>query len=513
MLARWTNIISTAALIVLISSSLMVGSAREGTENDEYALEISVLDSRTGGPVKAFMAIYQGNDVIAKLETNENGLARAVLPAGNYTYGMEARGYQPVKGRLIIVDSAVALTISMEPVSDDAEKGVLQAHLVDAVKGGPVLGVMTINGKDGTSTAIKSGERGLVKAELPAGNYSYSVEARGYEPVKGRFALKGTVLEIRVSMKPNSDEVPQEPYGVIFGAVMGPEKRPMAGVMVIIMGAPIRHTMDPVLMDEDWSLPPEQVGEQFMERVQTDREGNFKVRVPFGGYQVMVELKGFNPYFDLIEVSKDNREVRVHIMLEKMYEEPPFPDMARAVVDLSYADMDSDGNPEKVHLVIDLDGDKVPELELTMVDRNSDGNPEELNVRSSLPLVMRERIMGLLMMFLQDPSVLPFPEASEDPDDWDWTDGMAQDGSEKVDWDEILARLIGDGEEEEDGRDPGSEEGLDDNKESTSGPVSEREGSNDSGPRFLIAGGSLIALFLLILTVLALGVLLRTKKN
>jgi hypothetical protein len=492
----------------------MVGSAREGTDNNGYALEISVMDASTGSSVKALMTVYYGNDVAAKLETDENGLARAELPAGNYTYSVEARGYQPVKGRFFIVDSAVALTISMEPVPNNAEKGVLQAHLIDAAKGGPVLGVMTIYHSNGRYEAFKSNERGLVKAELLMGEYTYSVESRGYEPVKGRFVLNGTVLEIRVPMKPMIDEEP-EPFGVIHGMVVGPEKKPMAGVVVQIMGAPIRVPMDPSVMNSDGTMPPDNTGNAFIERVQTDREGNFKVRVPFGGYQLIVELEGFNPYFNSIEVSKENSEVRVHIMLEKMNEErPPFPDMARAVVDLSYADMDSDGNPEKAHLVIDLDGDRIPELEFSMVDRNSDGNPEEFDLHSSLPLMMRERIMGLLMIFMEDPSVFPFPEGPGLPDDGDKNNDGAWEGEiGDIDWEDLIERLAGGDEEEGTGPTSEAEEDLDDDSEGNSDPVVDREGANDNDPSYLLAGGALVALFLLILTIFAFGVLMRTKRD
>jgi len=149
-----------------------------------------------------------------------------------------------------------------------------------------------------------------------------------------------------------------------------------------------------------------------------------------------------------------------------------------------------------------------------MVDRNSDGNPEEFDLHSSLPLMMRERIMGLLMMFMEDPSVFPFPEDSGFPDDDDNNNDGAWEGEiEDIDWEDLIERHAGGDDEEGTGPSSEAEEDLDDDSEGNSDPVVDREGANDNDPSYLLAGGALVALFLLILTVFAFGVLLRTKRN
>jgi hypothetical protein len=300
---------------------------------------------------------------------------------------------------------------------------------------------------------------------------------------------------------------------------MGPGKEPVAGAAVNINGM-VREPfpVDPTMVNADGTMPPGNTFSAFMERVETDREGHFKVKAPFGPYEIMVEARGYLPFFTSVVVSREQSEVRVPIMLERMPDEPPFPDMRRAVIDLSYADQDSDGNPEKFHLVMDLDGDKVPELEVSMVDRNSDGNPEELNVHSSLPPPVRMRIMDIIMMLMVDPPVLPFPDSPGDDEGW-WEGDDDGDGTApKVDWDELLRKLMdGETDEEvsediEDGPEPIDEQTGEEDGASGS-TVSDKEGGGDEGPSYLMAAGAVTAIFLLILIVLSLGVVLRMGRK
>ncbi|MGA1872538.1 MAG: hypothetical protein ACMUHY_02610, partial [Thermoplasmatota archaeon] len=341
---------------------------------------------------------------------------------------------------------------------------------------------------------------------------------------------------------PLEDEEPEPPeqrWGVLYGHVMTPERKPVAGAHLLIHR--MMRTPEPVILEdgtvvepevspddstarpgipEDPERPPEDPDgpDSRPERppepltIMTDREGMFKVRLPFGAYVIEARARGFHPAEQMVRITPDRPEMRVLIVMEPFEKEPERPG-GRMKIAFNMIDENSDGNPEKVFFGADLNGDGIHEIEYHMVDRNSDGDPESVEWVLDIPMEMWERIMGMVMMFIKNHhgewgEMPPLPDDVEYWEDEGWEDG-------DIPFDPALLEELLGKEVEDDAPEGGSEEPEDiDNGDIDPSLVSDKESSSGAGGSPVLEIMVAIGILLLVLAAIAgFGLFIRKNRN
>jgi hypothetical protein len=506
---------------------MVTGVIAEETDQERDAnVYGKVVDASTGEGIYALVHIVgMRSDALWKFETTEEGLFRGYLPAGPYVWEAEARGHHPGRGEFEVGERGAEIKIPLKAIEEeDPPEEPPQVNLKGRmVKEGTregVMGYLSFMDQDEKTYNTKTDEEGYFKGLLPPGLYLWKAGARGYENQMGRLQIGREVVELTIQMVPLESEDPEPEFGILHGIVITPERQPVPGAYIMIHPMMEREH----LVDETGVILEEEMAARGPIELRSDREGMFKVRLPFGVYILMAKAEGFMPQEMEIKVTPRMPEQKLHIIMEP--ERPPI-DWGRVKMVFKMEDPNSDGVPEIVHFAADLDGDGEHDIVFKMVDRNSDGNPESVEWMLNIPMDQWEWMKALVMRFVENRGEKPFyppePVWEEYPEDPDWgpdgdpnvegREGYPDDGVPPMD-PELLKELLG--MEEEEQKDDMSND-LDDSGET--GEVTEEgdpSGVKDKGAStapVLEIAAAVTALFLLLLLVLIAGVLIRRKLN
>ncbi|MGA1849110.1 MAG: carboxypeptidase regulatory-like domain-containing protein [Thermoplasmatota archaeon] len=514
------------AFILLLSSFLVAGVIGQETDSQGDAnVTGKVVDAATGDGLQAVVYIAGlRSDRTWTFESNEKGLFRGYLPAGPYVWEAEARGYNPGRGEFEVGENGAELkrplkAIKEEDPPEDPPQVNLKGRMVKEGTREGVMGYLSFIDQNEKTYNTKTDEEGFFKGLLPPGLYLWKAGARGYENQMGRLQIGREVVELIIQMVPLESEEPEPEFGILYGMVMGPEKEPIPGAHIMI------HPMmerDPAV-DASGAILNDEMAARGPIELRTDREGMFKVRLPFGIYILMVHAEGFMPQEMEVRITPRMPEQRLHVIMEP--EGPPI-DWGRVKMVFSMEDPNSDGIPELVHFAADLDGDGEHDIAFKMVDRNSDGNPESVEWMLNIPMDQWEWMKALVMRFIENRGEKPFhppePEPRYPGDPHDRPDGdpnadgswdHPEDDIPPLDPDQLKELLENEGREQED--DAGND--LDDSGET--GDITEDgdpPGVKDKGAStapVLEIAAAVGALFLLMLLVLVAVVLIRRKMN
>ena len=153
-----------------------------------------VTDAKTGDPVKAivsFPEIKNSNPV----ETDEDGIFRVQLPAGNYTIRVDAAGYKPQVEPLVI-EARKAKIVNFELIA--AEGAIKLTGKVYDRSNSQGVGANIVFEKDGKQyKSVSDASSGIYMIKLMPGVYKVTISADGYIPKTIPFIVPKTGPMIR----------------------------------------------------------------------------------------------------------------------------------------------------------------------------------------------------------------------------------------------------------------------------------------------------------------------------
>ncbi|MDG6223885.1 MAG: carboxypeptidase-like regulatory domain-containing protein [Candidatus Thermoplasmatota archaeon] len=383
-----TAIVLAMALIVSGSMiSLAVGEASEPNVNGH------VLDAASGEGIPALVTFYlsDGNSKI-EVRSDDDGYFALFLREGEYRYTVESRGYESYKASVKVGASSLTMRAPMK-ASADKPVDNLYGSVHDAESGSPLYAVIAIHLPDSIEPLMKleTDRSGQFSALLRPGEYRYHAESRDHESVKGRFSIpEEGVVKLPIKMSPMNGDMD---HGIVHGIVLTGGERPVPGCEVLIF---------PLLIDGHHN---EKGPAPMSER--TDEHGEVHMRVPFGAYHVEVHREGFVPGFAEFEVTAERPEAHFKIFIAPV--EAPEPPPGHGIrIEFERIDRDSDGNPERVFMMVQMDMDPEPEVLYEIMDRDSDGNPEVVTFTMNVEPRLQALILMLIDVYLRE--VPPFPD-------------------------------------------------------------------------------------------------------
>jgi len=506
------------ALLLLVSTFMVAGVIGQETDVQGDANVIGkVVDAASGEGIHAIVHIAgMRSDTTWELETNDEGMFRGYLPAGPYVWKAEARGYHPGRGEFKVGDKGAEMKIPLraieekEPPEDPPQYNIKGRMVEEGTREG-VMGFLSFIDMNEQTYNTRTDEEGNFQGLLPPGPYMWKAGARGYENQMGRLQIGREPVELIIQMVPLDSEKPEPEFGILHGIVVGPERKPVAGAHIMI------HPMlkrDPAV-NENGVVLEEKLSARGPLELRTDREGMFKVRIPFGMYILMVQADGFMPQEMEVRVTPRMPEQKLQIILE-----PVGPPMywGRVKMVFSMEDPNSDGIPEMVHFAADLDGDGEHDIVFKMVDRNSDGNPESVEWMLDIPMDQWEWMKGLVMRFVENRGEKPFYPPEPDPDGCPGGSNMRPDMDPTADGSEGSPEDIMPPLDPETGRELAGDEvegeNIDDADEdpgATDSPDVLDKGSY-TAPVLEIAAAAGAVLFIMLLVITA-AVIIRRKIN
>lgn len=530
--------VAAIAFILLLSTFAIVGVFAQEASNNEREPNVfgHVMDASTGEPISAL--VFMGgptNDIRVAMEVDETGMFRILLPPGPYVWEAESEGYHPGRGEFEVPgEGEMRLIIKLRPVEEEPEHNL---HGMMVVKGTdePVHGIFHI-GNENYETKTETARDGSFKLLLRPGIYHWKAEARGFRTQEGRVEVSAEGTRLLIEMVPLEEEEPEVPdHGILVGHVATPDGKPVPHAFVMVwimdpkyepddidasgeaMGRPDEPPQDP-------KRPPEPMPDRPMEfHTETNEEGIFRMRLPFGAYMMEVMHDKFHPYMQEFRITPRMPEVKLRIILEPFECEP---DWGGIKVQFSYMDRNSDGIPEEIRFAADTDGDGVHDVEFYLLDENSDGNPEIIEWTMDIPLERMEHMKEMVWAFIKGQRM----------DRWDRDCGREKD----KDWDEdeefpmdseaILERLRkrmrdrreSDDQEscEDDGgmSDPQVDDGANEEEEKEDGyevgdgsTVSDKTSSKDDGSQLEIMVAAASVLLVVLLGLIGAALYLRRK--
>ncbi len=488
--------VATLLLTTVLFANVIGQQERPPQEPDIIG---KVLDAETSRPLFARITIHgtPEQSFMISIETDDRGYFEALLPTGTLFILVEARGYVSQRKEIQLEeDEQIEMKFLMKELTDTPEPNVFGQMISpdDQVMNGVVA--FFKDNRDGIK--IDTERDGSFSLHLEPGVYKWVARAEGIDPVDGTVTVprEGEVRLMITMEKPIPDDIR---YGMVVGKVVNMEGEPLPGAHVIFMPMMPGYDQDPEAM-----VRP--VPDHFS--TETDRSGSFKIRLPFGIYMMEVNAEHHHPVMMDIALSPDGPEVRVMVEMEWFDEEPFRPHNIK--VHFDYFDSDSDGNPEKLVISVDINNDDVHDIYLEMIDRNSDGNPESVKFHMDVPM---ERLMDIMNKVMEQLSYMPQirPPVPEEPywdDDMEFPGpdgypGMEDEGESPIDPEALdrLRELFGIEEETENDEDiiEGSETSAKGSKNAIS----------DDLPAILAA----IGVLMIIVSALVIGgYLLRLKK-
>jgi hypothetical protein len=390
-----------------------------------------------------------------KAQTGDEGRFEMKLPYGAYGVSVEARGYDPGKAQFKVnaENPRAEVKIVLTFVSEDRETGIVHI-LVQSKEGKGIPGAFVaitpvrVNSEMGPMQ-ISTGDDGTYTGRLLYGSYSARAEARGFQAGEAEFILSSESPEAKVliTLLPSDDRTKM---GMVHGFVFTGEGRGIPNAVVTIMPLDVRVDPEPmpVPMDANGMVDPS-TGGTFPPDLQpitvtTDENGKFSLRLPFGAYMAMAEARGFMPGNAEFRLNPDVPETRLVIAMEPFQEGE---ERSGRTVRFELVDRNSDGNPEHLVLLVELNGAEPPEVHIEIVDENSDGVPESMVLDLNMEPRMVNMLLFLLQMYIGGKGI-PYPEPGQTDPTGGWTgdDGDINISAVRERIKDLLEGYIEDGE-------------------------------------------------------------------
>ncbi len=382
-----TSLLLSAVLGVLLLSTVLVNgiNAQEKLQASdlEFNLFGKVIDAETSAPIMAFIVLHGGLEDSFKyeLKTDREGSFKASVPSGEVFLLIEAEGYSSLRESLKVSEKEpIKVEFSLKKIEDLPESNLFGKLISEKDEG--ILGVVTFQMENVEGISVRSDEEGQFEAFLTPGNYFWYAEAKGFEPVRGEITVpRGEPVRLAIKMVFVKDEIRS---GAIAGRTMGPKGEPLPHTKILISHLEVKTASTDKAEKEIW--------------VESDERGSFKMELPLGAYHLKAIHEGFEPFIKGFKLTKEDPVLEMKIVL-KMVSEPK-----GIQVHMEYTDRNSDGNPEKLIITADVNGDDRPDLTIEMLDTNSDGNPESVVFDMDLPAdQMTEILFKVLEMASQMP--------------------------------------------------------------------------------------------------------------
>jgi hypothetical protein len=343
---------------------------------------------------------------VYKAQTGDEGKFDVKLPYAGYVAEAEARGYQAGRAefKLTAENPRAEVKIVLGPIStNDTEVGIVHGIVMtENNRGIPgalvvITPLRTVSDKGPERIKTQTDENGKFSIRLPYGAYSARSEARGFQAGEAEFKLNKEQPETRVQiiLLP-LDEKPE--VGIVHGYVFTGKERGIPGALVTITPVTIPRPMNGEMkMDPSTGMYPDMWIEPYT--TTTDESGKFSLRLPYGAYYALAEAKGFNPGKAEFKITSEVPETRLVIALEPIKEREG---KEGRTVSFKMVDRDSDGNPEYVHLLVEMNGMAPPEVLIDITDKDSDGNPENTVFEINVEPRLQKMVFALIQMYLMN---------------------------------------------------------------------------------------------------------------
>lgn len=156
--------------------------------------------------------------------TNQHGEAEIPLVNGEYPVTIEKTGYDTLQGEIKVNNQNADVTFEMDFFLYNVEFNISQVN-----KGNPAEGAtIKIEGQPGVLNVNGSGQATI---KLKSGNYSYTVQKKGYDDLTGSFNVEGqdTFIQRTLVLKY---------YNVVITVLDSDNSSPVQGAAVNINGSP-----------------------------------------------------------------------------------------------------------------------------------------------------------------------------------------------------------------------------------------------------------------------------------
>ena len=155
--------------------------------------------------------------------TNQHGEAEIPLVNGEYPVTIEKTGYDTLQGEIKVNNQNAGVTFEMDFFLYNVEFNILQVN-----QGNPAEGAtIKIEGQPGVLNVNGSGQATI---KLKSGNYSYTVQKKGYDDLTGSFNVEGqdTFIQRTLVLKH---------YNVVITVLDSDNSSPAQGAAVNINGS------------------------------------------------------------------------------------------------------------------------------------------------------------------------------------------------------------------------------------------------------------------------------------
>lgn len=156
--------------------------------------------------------------------TNQHGEAEIPLVNGEYPVTIEKTGYDTLQGEIKVNNQNADVTFEMDFFLYNVEFNISQVN-----QGNPAEGAtIKIEGQPGVLNVNGSGQATI---KLKSGNYSYTVQKKGYDDLTGSFNVEGqdTLIQRTLVLKH---------YNVVITVLDSDNSSPVQGAAVNINGSP-----------------------------------------------------------------------------------------------------------------------------------------------------------------------------------------------------------------------------------------------------------------------------------
>jgi hypothetical protein len=236
------------------------------------AVEVEVLDSATGLPIKAAIVRLDDGKPYA---TDADGLAKIELPPQTTKKAdISATGYTTFNREIRTFDSRVELEVRLTPVATSTlDLSEVNIHVTDITEAATPVPGATVKVGNFTKTTDDKGE---VSFDLVPGEYAFTVTATDFVTETGKFdvrAGKQVVINEMVALKPVGSE------DVYFRVISSKTKKPLANAEVRLAS----------------------------QQESTDSNGEARfLNIPFGEYRAGARADGYKVSAETIRHNKDS---------------------------------------------------------------------------------------------------------------------------------------------------------------------------------------------------------------
>jgi uncharacterized membrane protein len=156
--------------------------------------------------------------------TNQHGEAEIPLVNGEYPVTIEKTGYDTLQGEIKVNNQNADVTFEMDFFLYNVEFNISQVN-----QGNPAEGAtIKIEGQPGVLNVNGSGQATI---KLKSGNYSYTVQKKGYDDLTGSFSVEGQDTFIQRTLVLRH-------YNVVITVLDSDNSSPVQGAAVNINGSP-----------------------------------------------------------------------------------------------------------------------------------------------------------------------------------------------------------------------------------------------------------------------------------